>query len=54
MEPAGDAVPRPVRGFGTAGHASKIKVIPMDEMAARYAAGTLDPQLATTAGCRET
>jgi fructose-bisphosphate aldolase class II len=33
--------------FGTAGNASKIKVIPMDEMAKRYAAGKLDPQTAT-------
>ena len=33
--------------FGTAGNASKIKVIPMDEMAKRYAAGKLDPQIAT-------
>ncbi len=32
--------------FGTAGHASKIKVIPMDDMAAAYAAGALDPQIA--------
>jgi fructose-bisphosphate aldolase class II len=31
--------------FGTAGHASKIKPIPMDEMAKRYAAGALDPKL---------
>ncbi len=29
--------------FGTAGQASKIKVIPMDDMAARYAIGALDP-----------
>ena len=29
--------------FGTAGHASKIKVIPMDDMAKRYAGGSLDP-----------
>ncbi len=29
--------------FGTSGHASKIKVIPMAEMAKRYAAGELDP-----------
>jgi fructose-bisphosphate aldolase class II len=27
--------------FGTAGNASKIKVIPMDDMARRYAEGTL-------------
>jgi len=31
--------------FGTAGRASKIKVIPLDEMASRYAAGELDPQI---------
>lgn len=29
--------------FGTAGHASKIKVVPMSEMAKRYATGELDP-----------
>lgn len=33
--------------FGTAGNASKIRVVPMDEMARRYAAGKLDPQIAT-------
>ena len=33
--------------FGTAGNASRIKAIPMDEMAKRYAAGKLDPQIAT-------
>jgi fructose-bisphosphate aldolase class II len=32
--------------FGTAGNASKIKVVPMDEMARLYAAGKLDPQTA--------
>ncbi len=32
--------------FGTAGNAHKIKVIPMDDMARRYADGTLDPQIA--------
>lgn len=30
--------------FGTAGNASKIKVISMDDMAKRYADGALDPQ----------
>ena len=35
--------------FGTAGNAAKIKVIPMDDMAARYAAGALDPQTAAAA-----
>lgn len=33
--------------FGTAGNASKIKVVPMAEMAKRYAAGKLDPKIAT-------
>ncbi|SFJ45482.1 MULTISPECIES: class II fructose-bisphosphate aldolase [unclassified Phyllobacterium] len=32
--------------FGTAGQASKIKVIGLDDMAKRYAAGKLDPQIA--------
>ncbi|MCF6302471.1 MAG: fructose-bisphosphate aldolase class II [Devosiaceae bacterium] len=30
--------------FGTAGHAAKIKPIPMDDMAKRYANGSLDPK----------
>jgi fructose-bisphosphate aldolase class II len=29
--------------FGTAGQASKIKIIPMAEMARRYASGSLNP-----------
>jgi len=29
--------------FGAAGQASKIKVIPLDDMAKRYADGSLDP-----------
>ena len=33
--------------FGTAGNAPKIKVIPMSEMAKRYAAGSLDPRVTT-------
>ena len=32
--------------FGTAGNAGKITVIPMDDMAKRYADGALDPQIA--------
>jgi len=32
--------------FGTAGNASKIKIIPMDDMAKRYADGSLDPKTA--------
>ncbi|MGB0671716.1 MAG: class II fructose-bisphosphate aldolase [Rhodospirillales bacterium] len=31
--------------FGTAGNASKIKPVPLAEMAKRYKAGTLDPQV---------
>ena len=50
LKPAMDAMRDLCRerfeAFGTAGHASKIKVIPMDEMAKRYAAGKLDPQTA--------
>ncbi|HHB83504.1 MAG TPA: fructose-bisphosphate aldolase class II [Devosia sp.] len=30
--------------FGTAGHAAKITPIPMDDMAKRYASGSLDPK----------
>ncbi|MCB1336921.1 MAG: fructose-bisphosphate aldolase class II [Maritimibacter sp.] len=33
--------------FGTAGNASKIKPIDLDDMAKRYASGSLDPQVAT-------
>jgi fructose-bisphosphate aldolase class II len=29
--------------FGTAGHASRVKPVSMDEMAKRYASGALDP-----------
>jgi fructose-bisphosphate aldolase class II len=31
--------------FGAAGHAGKIKVIPMSDMARRYRAGELDPRI---------
>jgi fructose-bisphosphate aldolase class II len=33
--------------FGTAGNASRIKVIPLDEMAKRYNSGSLDPRAAS-------
>ena len=33
--------------FGTSGHASKIKAIPMAEMAKRYSSGELDPVTAS-------
>ena len=32
--------------FGTAGKASKIKVVPLSEMAKRYASGQLEPKFA--------
>jgi len=31
--------------FSTAGNASRIKVIPLSEMARRYRSGALDPQI---------
>jgi len=34
-----------LEAFGTAGHASKVKVIPLAEMAKRYASKTLDPAI---------
>ena len=50
LKPAKDAMMQVCKdrfeAFGTAGHASKIKVIPMDEMAKRYAKGELDPKTA--------
>jgi len=50
LKPAMDAMRDLCRArfeaFGTAGNASRIKVVPMDEMAARYAKGLLDPQTA--------
>ncbi len=51
LKPAMDAMRDLCRArfeaFGTAGNASKIKVIAIDEMAKRYANGALDPQIAT-------
>jgi fructose-bisphosphate aldolase class II len=52
LKPAMDAMRELCRDrlerFGAAGHASKIKIIAMDDMARRYAAGLLDPHIATT------
>ena len=49
LKPAMDAMRELCRDrferFGTAGNASRIKVIPMAEMAKRYASGVLDPQI---------
>jgi len=39
--------------FGTAGHASKIKVIPLSEMAKRYRSGALDPRVGDIAVAAE-
>jgi fructose-bisphosphate aldolase, class II len=39
--------------FGTAGHASGIKVVPLAEMAKRYRSGALDPRIAEMAGAAE-
>ena len=51
LKPAMDAMRDLCRerfeAFGTAGNAARITVIPMDEMAKRYASGSLDPQIAT-------
>ena len=50
LQPAIDAMEALCRDrferFGTAGNASRIKAIPLDEMATRYASGALDPQIA--------
>ena len=39
--------------FGTAGHGSKIKVIPLAEMAKRYRSGALDPRIGAMAAAAE-
>jgi fructose-bisphosphate aldolase class II len=39
--------------FGTAGHASEIKVIPLAEMAKRYRSGALDPRMGGMADAAE-
>ncbi len=50
LKPAMDAMAKVCvarfEAFGTAGHADKIKVIPMSAMAKRYAKGELDPKTA--------
>jgi fructose-bisphosphate aldolase class II len=49
LKPAMDAMRELCRDrfeqFGTAGHASKIKVVPLSEMARRYRTGELDPRI---------
>ena len=48
LKPAIEAMRKVCRerfeAFGTAGNAHKIKVIPMSEMAKRYASGALEPK----------
>jgi len=39
--------------FGSAGNASKIKAVPLAEMAKRYRAGSLDPQIGNMAAAAE-
>ena len=39
--------------FGTAGNASKIKVVPLVEMARRYRSGSLDPRIGSMADAAE-
>ncbi len=52
LKPAMDAMAKVCRerfeAFGTAGNASKIKVMPIADMAKRYRNGSLDPQVAAT------
>ncbi|WP_416798498.1 class II fructose-bisphosphate aldolase [Ciceribacter azotifigens] len=51
LKPAMDAMRKLCRDrferFGTAGNASRIKVVGLDDMARRYASGALDPRIAT-------
>ena len=53
LKPSMDAMASVCRArfeaFGTAGQASRIKVVPMADMARRYASGSLDPRPATAA-----
>ena len=49
MEAMRDLCRQRFEQFGTAGNASKIKVIPMSEMAKRYKSGALDPQIGASA-----
>jgi len=52
LKPAIEAMRKVCRerfeAFGTAGNAQKIKVIPMSEMAKRYASGALDPRTSSS------
>ena len=51
LKPATDAMEKVCAdrfdAFGTSGQADKIKIIPISEMADRYASGSLDPVVGT-------
>ena len=51
LQPATDAMKQVCKdrfaAFGTDGNASKIKIIPLADMAKRYASGSLDPKIAS-------
>ncbi len=57
LKPAMDALRELCRErfeqFGTAGHASRIKVVPLSEMAKRYRSGALDPRIGGMADAAE-
>ena len=57
LKPAMDALRELCRErfeqFGTAGHASQIKVVPLAEMAKRYRSGALDPRVGGMADAAE-
>jgi len=58
LKPAMDAMRRLCRDrfeqFGAAGNASKIKVVPLSEMARRYRSGALDPSASAPAQIKRT
>jgi fructose-bisphosphate aldolase class II len=57
LKPAMDAMRELCRErfeqFGTAGNASKIRVMPLSEMARRYRSGALDPRIGNIASAAE-
>ncbi|WP_258028272.1 hypothetical protein [Cereibacter sphaeroides] len=46
MDAMRDLCKQRLEAFGTAGQAGKIRIIPMDDMAKRYASGALAPKTA--------
>ncbi len=53
MEAMRDLCKLRLEQFGTAGNASKIKIIPMSEMAKRYASGALNPKIGVSAAAAQ-